>query len=243
MKKICLIFIVLRISALYAQGSADQSVSTTAARIDFINGAMESERFHATFWSAGWAVFNGGSAAYFFYRGENTKNKADKVNNMVIGAGSALACFGNIVTPMVSMYAPHFLDNMPENTSDERSTKLSKAEQYLDYGSSLESFGRSWISHTINFATSTIGALVVGVGYRNTMKEYGKNPDKEAFILFLECFLSGEIQIFTQPMKMVSARKEYLNTYKTADSTRSNQVQVFLLPRYKGFSAGVASLF
>jgi hypothetical protein len=225
---------------LYADdAAADPSVSE---KYNYILGQFRDEQFNAALWTGGWTVFNGGSAAFFIYKGCHERNKASQVNDVVIGAGSGLACIGNIATPMVSIYAPLFLQNRPDGTAEEREGNLSRAEDYLRSGSNLEEFGQSWIAHTLNFATSTAGALVVGVAYRDTMRRYHKNPDREAGIMFLECFLSGEIQILTQPMKLVTAQREYQNRYGRGGSQDHN-MSFFVIPTGAGMIAGIKVSF
>lgn len=230
----------------YAESVGSPDDTEITERIRCISNELNSEKLHAAFWTCGWITVNGASAGYFYYKAVNTGNKADQVNDMVVAAGSALAVVGNAAAPMVSMYAPYVLSNMPETTHAERLNKLAKAEYYLDYGAALEDFGRSWISQSINIATASIGACVVGCVYRNTMKQYGKNPNKEALLTFCECLISGELQIMSQPMKLVSSQKKYNQKYRTSAIEPANTVTVFVYPRFEkgaGFCTGAVMVF
>jgi hypothetical protein len=233
-------------SQAFAQTVSNLNDDNIAERLKFIQHELNDEKVYATAWTGGWTAFNAGSSAYFYYAAAKTNNKASKVTNMVIGVGSTLATIGNIVTPMVSMYAPHFLDAMPETTHEQKVAKLAKAEEYLKYGSDLEKFGTSWIAQSINVATASAGAFVVGSVYRKTMKNAGKNPTKEAIIIFCECFASGELQILSQPMQLVSAQTRYSQKYGKSDDTTSHMVTFFVYPMIEekhGLVAGVMTTF
>jgi hypothetical protein len=230
----------------YTQTAAKINDADIAERINFIQNEMNNEKTYATVWTCGWTVINGGSAAYFYYKASKTDNKAKKVNNMVIGVGSNLAFVGNVVTPMVSMYAPHFLNEMPAVSLEDKKAKLLKAEDYLSYGSTLEIFGTSWISQSINVATASAGAFVVGYVYRDTMKKYGKNPNREALLTFFECFMSGELQMLTQPMSLASAEKAYRQKYGDYDQDKNHTVMFYAYPQLgmgHGWSAGAVMTF
>ncbi len=242
---IAVLFLFILFTNTYAQSVTASDDKDITERLNFIQNQMNEEKFYATFWTCGWTAFNGGSSAYFYYIAAKTNNKADKVTNNVIAIGSTIATIGNIVAPMVSMYAPYFLDDMPDRTYAEKAVKLKKAEDYLEDGSTLEVFGRSWIAHSINVVTSSAAAFIVGYEYRKTMKDYGKNPNREALIIFCECFLSGELQIWSQPMQLVSAEKEYNQRYHKSDNNE-NKVTFFVYPEFEEnvqFTAGVASSF
>jgi hypothetical protein len=240
---VCAILALTHASAQTVPAASDADITE---RINFIQNEMNNERVYATLWTCGWTVINGTSAAYFYYKAANTRNKANQVNDMVIGVGSTLAVIGNVATPLVSMYAPYFLNDLPDGTRDEKLTKLAKAEDYLRYGAKLETFGRSWIAQSINLATASAGAFVVGVAYRKTMKDYGKNPTKEALITFCECFISGELQMLSQPMRLVSAQTRYNEKYGKSEANQNHTVMFFAYPDLSansGLVAGVSLYF
>jgi hypothetical protein len=239
-------FICITSAITYAQTVPAATDSEIADRINFITHELNNEKTYATAWTGGWTIFNAGSAAYFYYAAANTHNKANQVTNMVIGVGSTLATIGNIVTPLVSMYAPHFLEQMPDGTHVQKLAKLKKAEDYLEDGADLETFGTSWIAQSINIATASAGAFVVGSLYRKTMVRAGKNPTKEAIIIFCECFASGELQILSQPMQLVSSQKKYKQQYGSSGSDKDNQVTLFAYPVLEekyGLAAGISTTF
>jgi hypothetical protein len=239
-----LLFLLIKTS--YAQTDTNANDAVINEKLNFIQNEMNNEKTYATTWTCGWTVINGGSAAYFYYKASKTHNKASKVNDMVIGVGSNIAFVGNVVTPMVSMYAPHFLDAMPDESTEDKKAKLLKAEDYLSYGSTLEVFGTSWISQSINVATASAGAFVVGYVYRDTMRKYGKNPNREALVTFIECFMSGELQMLTQPMGLVSAEKKYHEKYGAYEEEKTHAVMFYAYPQIgvsHGWLAGAVISF
>ena len=239
-------FACIASTVAHAQTVSDVTDAKITERINFITNEFNNEKTYATAWTGGWTIFNAGSAAYFYYAAAKTHNKANQVTNMVIGVGSTLATIGNVVTPLVSMYAPHFLEEMPDGTYDQKLAKLKKAEEYLEDGADLETFGTSWIAQSINIATASAGAFVVGSLYRKTMQRSGKNPAKEAIIIFCECFASGELQILSQPMQLVSSQKKYKQKYGSSSNDMDNKVTLFAYPTFEercGMVAGVSTTF
>jgi len=239
-------FFIMTVANTFAQSISDATDTDIVERINFIQHELDSEKIYATAWTGGWTVFNAGSAAFFYHAASHTRNKAHQVTDMVIGVGSTLATIGNLATPLVSMYAPYFLEDMPDVTREQKIAKLNRAEEYLKRGSDLEEFGTSWISQSINIATATAGAFVVGSVYRKRMERAGKSPSMEAFKIFGECFISGEIQILSQPMKLVTSQKKYNQKYGVPGSNTDNEVRVFAYPIFEeryGMVAGVMTTF
>lgn len=208
---ICVLCLVFLCSTGYA--ATVSSGGNEKEKIMYIQQQFDNNGLYSSIWWYGWMGVYGASAAASLGVGLTSDNKVTKITQVVSGVQSLLGFAGIAASPMTSAYAGSRLRSMPENTPEEIRIKLKEAERFLNEASNVQSFGSSWISHSLNLAVGAGGALVIWKGYGNEIKDAGGNPKKEALVNFLLSFIVGELQIFTQPTAEIKGWDDYRTKY------------------------------
>ena len=163
-----------------------------------------------------------------------SENDVTKITQTVSGVESVIGLAGVILSPMPPAYAVNRLDGMPSSTPEERAKKLAASEDYLRETAQTQEFGRSWITHSLNFLVNASGGLVIWKGYDEKIERAGGKPFKEGMLNFIMGFIIGEIQIFTQPTGGIGQWKSYNEKYGIRDAEVENDVALFAVPNGGG---------
>jgi hypothetical protein len=200
---ICFILIV-HFNSLFAQTELPDSL--VRERIQYIQTTLNSNRSNAKLWWYGWLV--GYSAAtigqgIIYY---STKDKSLK-QDMALGAATTfLGVAGQLITPMGPGFKANGLTLLPDNTSGERQTKLTYAEELLKSCADREIDGRSWQTHAICGVVNLGGGVITWIGFKRTVWAGLGNFALNTIIT--------EAQIWSQPTRSIRDYKEYNRKYK-----------------------------
>lgn len=207
-KKVLLILLltIFQFNSIFAQSEIPDSI--VRERLHCIQNMLNKGRPNANLWWYGWLV--GYSAAtvgqgivYF------VSNDKSLRQDMALGAATTfLGAAGQLITPMVSGYAPGRFDLLPENTSEERLIKLVYAEDLLKSCADREIEGRSWQTHTICSVVNLSSGLITWLGFKRSVWAGLGNFALNTAIT--------EAQIWSQPTRSINNYNEYNRKYKFA---------------------------
>jgi hypothetical protein len=191
-------------SQLHAQDSIQDSLVIN--RIQYIQTKLDEGKPVASLWWNAWLYgYTAATVAQgaVFATSESLKTRQD----LALGAATtALGAVGQLLMPMVPVYAPKRLALMPGDTPEERIQKLKKAEELFEASSAREKEGRSWKVHAVSGAINVSTGLVTWLGFDRTVQS--------GLIAFAINTAITEVQIFTQPTRAIRDYNEYCEKYK-----------------------------
>ncbi|MBL8018754.1 MAG: hypothetical protein JNM27_03735 [Leptospirales bacterium] len=114
---------------------------------------------------------------------------------------SALAFGATLATPYPAAYASRDFREMAGSSSMDLRMKIARGESWLEQSAESEAFGRSALSHFLNFAVAAASGLALTSGYGRS--------SHDGWAMFGSNLLVGEIAIFTQPTHSTSSWKTY----------------------------------
>jgi len=225
------ITVVTATSGLYAQGKTPGD-GEVRERLTYIDSALKEGQFNANLWYWGWLGGYSTVAAtqltLFFAKPDlmsdtRAHGKQDNMTGFITGI---LGVVGLAIDPMVPGYAHSRFRDMPENTPEERATKLKQAEYWLKKSSKRERDGRGWLNHVLNFAVNFTAGMVIWQGFNR--------PWTDFFITFGPGFLVGEAQIFSQPWRAMDDWEAYQRKYMMASMPRRDTTQGWYMAAFPG---------
>jgi hypothetical protein len=199
-------FLIILFQFISAEGQNNISDSLNKERIQYIQNVLDEGRPNANGWWYGWlygyTAATVGQGAVFFLSSEKSTRQ-----DMALGAGTTfLGAMGQIIAPMVPGKAPQSLSLMEEDTPEERSQKLVKAEELLKASALKEKVGRSWQYQTICGIVNVSSGMITWIGFkRNVWAGVGN---------FALNTVITEAQIWTQPTRAMKDYQEYCRKYK-----------------------------
>jgi hypothetical protein len=177
-----------------AQNSGDRDAEI-AARLQFVEHALDAGRKSADRWWYGWLAAYGAAGIVqtsFAVTVEDSHQQQD----LAIGAlTSFVGAAGQFVFPLQAGRFARTLRTMPEGTADERRAKLAKGEAFLEKAAEQEAFGRSWKSQASSLAVNGGAGLATSLLF--------DRPARDGLITFAIGQAVSELQYFTQPLKAV----------------------------------------
>ncbi len=188
-----------------ASGQNDLTDAMVTERLETINHMLEQGKKGANLWWYGW--LSGYSAATVAQTLVLIgSDDLDTRQDMALGAATTfLGAAGQIISPMIPGYAPDKLDQLPEQTQEERLTKLLEAEKLLKESALRERAGRSWKTHALCSMVNVSSGLVTWLGFdRNIWAGLGN---------FMLNTVITEAQIFTQPVRAMKDYDRYMKRY------------------------------
>lgn len=183
-------------------GLPDEQVSE---RIEYIKNVLDEGKPGANLWWNGWLA--GYSAAtvvqgVVFVSSDELATRQD----MATGAATTLlGAVGQLITPMVPGHASVLLDQIPENTPEERLKKLNNAEELLKASALREKSGRSWQMHAVSGVVNLSSGLITWLGFKRSVWAGVSNFALNTVIT--------EAQIWTQPTRAMKDYENYCNKY------------------------------
>jgi hypothetical protein len=207
-------FIVfVSLSAAYAQNVAALSDEQAKERLSFVANALYSAQPRAQTWWYGWiagysagAIVSGSLAKAHWNdvkieEGRKVRDR-DFAEDMLVGSATfALGVGGLLIDPFLPAYGPKKLRAMPENTPEERLTKLQKAEELLRQCAQREKEGKGWLTHMLNLGVNAAAGLVTAVGFHR--------PWYDGLITFAAGETVSLFNIFTQPRQAIRDLNNY----------------------------------
>jgi hypothetical protein len=184
------------------QNLSAERAANIDSRLSWIENELTVEQAPSQWWWNGWlcaygALTVGQTALFFITDSETTKQ------DMGVGAVETLLSTAGVLffTPLQAKTAASDLTAYPSSTEKERGHKLDEAERLLKQSAEDEAFGRSWITHAIGFTASLAGGLVIWKGF--------DRPFADGVLNFAIAMAITEIQIFTQPSRLIDAYEKY----------------------------------
>jgi len=134
--------------------------------------------------------------------------------NMLVGSASSLLGFGFVlITDFPARYAIAELDEMPDDTAEERTAKQNRARELLRASAQAEIDGRSWIIHFLGLSVAVAQGLVLWLAF--------DLPVDGAINAGISLAIS-EAQIWTQPTRAIDDWQ--------AISNNNSELQLSIMP-------------
>jgi hypothetical protein len=193
------------------------SDSLVHERIEYIQQVLNKSKVGVNHWWYGWlglysVATVGQGAVYLLSNDVRTKQ------DMSLGAGTTvLGAALQVLTPLNTGRNATSLAKLPESTTEEKLTKLAKAEELFKSDALTEKAGRSWQIHALNEAVNLGSGLITWLAYKRSVWDG------------LTCFLMNsaitETQIWTQPTRTLKDYQNYCRKYKSGNNSFANQPQ------------------
>lgn len=235
------IFLSLFIAAnsAFAQGAKTTIPDQEAKeRLAYIQTALHNGQTSSNIWYWTWiGVYSTVAitqySLFFATDAIDPDNKDHWKQDQMAGAiTSTLGVIGLAIDPMVPAYALGRFKDMPEGTPEERLLKLKEAEIWLKKSSQRELDGRSWLSHTLNFAVNLAAGLTIWLAFDRSVVD--------GLITFLPGMAVGELQIWTQPTGAINDYDKYKKRFMTGYvPKRDDDVNWFFAAYPGGMIAGL----
>jgi hypothetical protein len=171
-----------------------------AARLEFLDTKIETERLYIDVWWQGWSVFYFLGGLVQATRAAIETSDAHRAD-LYISTGKAF--FGAIVRVArrpKTIAGAEEVARLPESTVDERARKLAVAERVLLRNVKETRNRFNWLAHTTNVALNVAAGLVVWLGFHDGL-------------LGLQSTLVGvgvgEVQILSQPWNALVDMRAY----------------------------------
>lgn len=186
-----------------AWGEEGGTESDAAARIAWIQEAMDEGSGVSKLWQYGWTGFYGVDTIVeaAIASGKDGEDEEDERFDSTVNATlSFLGVAGMLIDPMTLHSDAKRLAVMPETSDEEIAAKLTAAELYLRRGAEREERGRSFKTHL------TYGSVNLAAGLVVTL-DGGRHQD--GLVIFAVATLVSEIQIFTTPQRAIASWEAY----------------------------------
>jgi hypothetical protein len=203
-----IIFLFLLIfQSFYLSAQVEISDSLIIERVQLIQKMLNEGKPNANLWWYGWlagysAATIGQGAVYF-----SSNDKGTKQDMALGGFTTLLGAVGQLLTPMVSGYAPDRLSQIPEDNHDALLKKLDSAEVLLKESALREKNGRSWQAHAVTGLVNVSSGLITWLGFKRSLLNGVGN--------FALNTLVTEVQIWTQPTRAKRDYQNYCKKYKS----------------------------
>ena len=199
-------------SLLRAQG-VTLSDDQVKERLAYLENVLKAGQPRAETWFYGWlgAYSVGGIAGGILAgtqwadkkieNGETVPDRESAESMLVSGATFVLGIGSMIVDPFEPALGPDELPRLPENSQEERRSKLERAEKMLRDCAQRERRGRSLTTHLLNIGANAAGAVVIKAAFRQS---WGS-----ALVNFASSEAVSLLTIFTQPTRAVRDLQDY----------------------------------
>ncbi len=178
-----------------AQNSGSPPDAEIAARLQFVEHALDTGQQAVDRWWCGWLV-GYGAAGIVQTSLAVVVDDSHQQQDLAIGALTSLVgAAGQFVFPLQAGRFARTLRMMPDGTPDQRRAKLTKGEAFLEKAAEQEAFGRSWKSQASSLAVNGGAGLATSLLF--------DRPARDGLITFAIGQAVSELQYFTQPMKAV----------------------------------------
>lgn len=227
MKKV--IFLICTCLFFYQTILLSQDTTQVSERIEVIQQMLDRSVVKTDVWWYGWL---GTYTAATVGQGVVSLVSDDIITRQDMALGAATTALGaafQLLTPLdVRAYA-HKLSEMPDSTADDKTKKLMAAELYLSDIAAIEKGGRSWKIHAVNTAVNAASGLITWIGFKRSVWDGVAN--------FLLNSAITELQIWTQPTRLIREQKQYQLQYIQNKPVKNieNQTEIY----FKTYPAGV----
>jgi hypothetical protein len=218
MKRITLVAVILFCALQFTTAQEIIPDSLVKVRIQVIQQKLDQGKKKANIWWYGW-IAGYGSATLAQGAVCLTSDRLATRQDMALGAlTTLLGMGGQIISPMVSGYAPDRLREIPEGSPGQNLIKLQEAEKLLEASAKREKEGRSWKIHVLDGTVNVACGFVVWFGFKRTFPEGLANVALNTAIC--------EAQIFTQPTRAIRDYNDYCRQYKTEQNLSLRESQI-----------------
>ena len=188
-----------------ASGQNDLTDAMVTERLETIHHMLGQGKKGANLWWYGWlAGYSAATVAQTLVM--IASDDLDTRQDMALGAATTfLGAAGQIISPMTPGLAPEKLNQLSEQSQEERLAKLLEAENLLKESALREQAGRSWKTHALCGIVNVSSGLVTWFGFdRNIWAGLGN---------FMLNTAIAEAQIFTQPVRAMKDYDRYMKQY------------------------------
>lgn len=223
------VFLLLSWSFSYQLTLFAQDTTQVTERIEVIQHMLNRSVVSTDIWWYGWlgtysaATVGQGAVAVL---SDDLATRQD----MILGAGTtALGAAFQLLSPLDVREYANKLSVMPENSEIDKIEKLKAAELYLSEIAAIEKGGRSWQIHAVNTAVNLSSGLITWIGFKRSVWDGVAN--------FVLNSVITELQIWTQPTRLIRDQKRYQLQYIQNKSVenKSNPTEIY----FKTYPAGV----
>src|SRR5512134_2992220 len=168
-------------------------------RTDFIEQRLDERRTHGQIWYWSWMAINGGSMVGLATAAALSEHEDDQVNNGVQAGLGAIGVADLLLRPLEARYGAAPLRSLPEDTREQKITKLRAAESQLRGNAERAEERTSWQMHAANVAVNCAAGLIIGLAGRPS----------DGIIAFGAGTAGGVVEILTQPWGPARDWKDY----------------------------------
>ncbi|MDB4988469.1 MAG: hypothetical protein JWN04_3647 [Myxococcaceae bacterium] len=170
-------FLLLHGHALSARAEspkhwADECVETLSSEevdqtLSFVGESLQKQRGGAIAWWTGWTGFNIFNLALGGWKYATAPKQLARDSWLVSEIGAAAFVLQVAALPMPGMYAHHRLAKLPEDTPEQRRSKLLKGLGLLDKAAMVERTNSNWVAHVAGLAYATASSAYVWIRNRH----------------------------------------------------------------------------
>lgn len=213
-----------------AWGAEVAPAPDSAARVAWIQKALDDQAGASRLWQYGWTGVYGAATVVEGAKAAN-KDGADEEDerfDSTVNAVTSLLGFGSMLFDPLTLHGDaKRLAAMPQDTDEEIKAKLAMAELSLRKAAEREERGRSLETHLIAGAVNLAAGLVVTL-------DGGREGDGLA--IFATGMLLSEAQIFTTPQRAIATwdayRKGSLGSIAQIHRHRDDRFRLAVAPGY-----------
>jgi hypothetical protein len=188
-----------------ASGQCDMTDPMIRERLETIQRMFDKGKVNANRWWNGWLIGYGAATVIQ----STTMLVADDLStrqDLALGAATTLlGAAGQLVTPDIAGHAADRIREIPGNTREEMTDKLTEAEGLLKECALQEKKGRSWKTHALYGIVNLGSGFVTWIGFDRNFKAGLGN--------FALNMVISETQLWTQPSKAISDYDNYRKKY------------------------------
>lgn len=221
------VFFILFFS-LSINSFAEESISDTLLheRIECIQNMLKQSKTGVNVWWKGWiagySVATVGQGAVFLL----SKDVATR-QDMALGSITTLLGGAEQLLMPLNTGDTNSLDQMPENSTEDKLNKLSSAEKLLETLATKEKAGRSWQVHALSGVVNVSSGLITWIGFKRSVWDGVGN--------FLLNTAICEAQIWTQPTRTMKDYQKYCKKYKSTPNALAYKLQPeYFISTYPG---------
>jgi len=200
----CLIAVLAGVSALRADDALTPATTSASdaeldKRLQFLEERLDASRLHGQIWYWSWMAIDAGSAVWLGVQAGLNDHEDDAVNNAVNAGLGAIGVADLLLRPLEARRGANPIRGLPDQTREEKITKVRAAEQLLHDNAQRADDRTSLAMHAGNVALNGAAGLIVGLAGRPS----------DGLITFGAGTAGGVINLLTAPWRPARDWKEY----------------------------------
>lgn len=184
---------------LFLSGSASVMAADDTDKLHFLNMRFAQAAPDSQLWQYGWFGLFSGVAAVNGIAYSQTEGEHNRYDRKVGFTTSFLGAADMLLNPMRTHSFAEQLRAMPENTPEQRYSKLARAEAWMKIAAERERYEQSTLNHVLASVVNGLAGLAVA-------KDDGRVAD--GWMTFITGVVASEVKILSAPEHMLAT--EYL---------------------------------